>query len=159
MLGKTTNQLLVKTEQAIEAKVPQQYQKAFQKAVHAGLIIMYSPAGVKIMQQLLAKQGDMISNIAAGAAKLLGELYRQSKGTLPMKVGIPAATVILCEGLDMLEKTGRIKVTEDVVAEATKDFGAFVMKLVGMTPEKLAALKVKAIQNRPGMIRSLQKEA
>ena len=124
MLGTTHNKLLAKAEQAIQDKVPAAMQGALQKAVHAGLTIMYSPYGTKAISQLIAKHGDPESAVAEGAAKLVGEMYKQSKGTMSMKIGVPAATILMCEGLDFLEKSGKLTVTNDVIAEATKDLGA-----------------------------------
>ena len=137
MLGKTTNQILMKTEAAVSAKVPAALKGAFQKAVLAGEKIMYSPGGMKVFKEIVAKSPDIPSNVAEGAAKVMREMMIQSKMTISMKVDVPAATVRMCEGLDFVEKAGKIQVTNDVVAEATKDLGAYMMKIVGVTADKL----------------------
>ena len=85
MLGKTTNPLLQKTEAATEAKVPPKYKGAFQRIVAAGLRVMYSEQTHDMMVKELQKPQDPSINIGEGVAKLMGILWSQGKGTLPMQ--------------------------------------------------------------------------
>lgn len=136
MLGKTTNPLLQQTEQQIQAKVKPEVKAGFDKAVTAGLKIMYGSKGGVVTQQL-SKSEDYAHNVGEGVAKLVAILFQQSKGTIPMNIAIPAATVFMCEGLDFLEKAGKVKVTPDLLAETTQDMTASVLQLFGVTPEKM----------------------
>ena len=54
-----------------------------------------------------------------------------------MKAGIPAATALLCEALDMLEQLGKIKVTNDTLSDAMQALGSNLLQLIGVTPKKL----------------------
>lgn len=136
MLGKTTNSLLQQTEQQVQAKVKPELKGNFDKAVAAGLQIMYGSKGGIVTQQL-SKSQDYAHNVGEGVAKLVAILFKQSKGTLPMNIAIPAATVFMCEGLDFLEQAGKIKVTSELLAETTQDMSASVLQLFGVTPEKM----------------------
>lgn len=137
MLGQTQDPLLQKTEQAIQAKVAPDSQQAFQRIVTAGLKVMYSPETHDLMVKQLGANGDPAEMAGAGAAKLLGILFKQSKGTMPMSGAIPAATVLLCEGLDFMEKSGKVKVTSDLISAAMKALSANLLQLFGATPQKL----------------------
>ena len=146
MLGKNANPLLQKTEQAVTDKVPANLKSGFQKAVTVGLKIMYSDDGQNIMKDQLMKSGDYANNAAEGAAKLLGELYKQSKMTLPMTIGIPAVTVLMCEALDFIEQAGKTKITPDLLAEAMKALSAYVLQLFGVSQDKLHDMTQQAKQ-------------
>lgn len=140
MLSKQTNPVLTKTEQAVTAKVPPKLKGAFSKTVTVGLKMMYSDQGQKIMKDQLSKSPDYARNVAEGAAKLIGEMFKQSKNTMPVKVAMSAAVMLMCEGLDFLEKAGKLKVTPELVATATKHLSEFVLQLFGVTQDKLHQL-------------------
>ena len=146
MLGKNANPLLKKTEQAVIAKVPANLQAGLKKAVTVGLKIMYSDEGQNIMKDQLMKSGEYADNAAEGAVKLLGEMYKQSKSTMPMTIGVPAATMLMCEALDFIEQTGKIRIDNDVLAEATKALGSYVMQLFGISQDQLHEMAAKAKQ-------------
>ena len=67
-------------------------------------------------------------------------LYQQSKKTMPITVMGPTAFLLMLEGLDFLEKAGKIEVTPDLLDEATKDFGSSFLQLFGVTPEKMQSM-------------------
>lgn len=146
MLGHTQNQLLQKTEQGISEKVPQNLQDAFQRTITAGLTIMYSPQSNKLMMQQLTKPGDPLQNVGEGAAKLVGLLYRQSGHKMPVSIAAPAAIIFMCEGLDFLEKTGKIQVDNDTIDKATQDTAASVLQLFGVSQDKLHQVIAKGQQ-------------
>jgi hypothetical protein len=134
--GQDTNPILQKTEQGIQQKVPQNLQDQFQKVITAGQTIMYSGNG-KLIAQQLNKPGDVLQNVGEGAAKLVGKLFQQSGHQLPVSLAAPAAIIFMCEALDYLEQSGKIQVTNDVVAKATQDTSAYVLQLFGVSQDKL----------------------
>jgi hypothetical protein len=136
-LGKTVNPLLQQTEQAIQAKVAPQMQNALQRTVTAGLSVMYSPQSHQIMVAQLTKPGDPAKNVAEGAAKLMGVLYKQSKNTMPIPIMIPAAMVLMCEGLDFLTQANGTQITPQLVAQCTQDLGHFMLVLLGVSQQQM----------------------
>ena len=145
MLGKTTNPLLQQTEQAILQKIKPELKLPLERTVAAGLQVMYGKPELLIQQ--LSKSEDFAHNVGEGAAKLVGVLYGQSKKTMPVSIAVPAATIFMCEGLDFLEKAGKVKVTPELLAEATQDMGASVLQLFGITQDKMReALAQKGAQ-------------
>jgi hypothetical protein len=137
MLGKTTNKLLQKVEQDAENAVPAELRSAFQRILQAGLTIIYAPETRDELMQELNKPGDIAENIGEGAAKLYVLLLNKSKGTMPPKAGVKAVTVCMCEVLGFLEEAGRVKVTADVVDNATKAMSAYILQLMHVTPDKM----------------------
>ena len=148
MIGKTTNPLLQKTEEAIAAKVPANLKNAFQRIITAGLKVMYDPKTNDMMAKELKSQGDPAEIAGAGVAKLLGLLMNQSKGTMPMKAAIPAATVLLCEGLDFMEQAGLVKVDQNVLAKAMQAMSSSFLQLLGVTPDKMGQMIAQARQQQ-----------
>ena len=144
MLGKTTNPILQKTEQAIEAKVKPEQKAAFQKIIAAGLKLMYADKMRAGVTKSLKEGGDPAQIVGDGVAKLLGIMMNQSKGTMPMQAAVPAATILLCEGLDFVEQAGVVKVDSNVLATAMQEMNSSFMQLLGVTPEKLQAMMQKA---------------
>lgn len=150
MIGKTTNPLLQKTQQAIVAKVPPDKMNAFQRIVKAGTIVMDEPKMHEMILNQLNGPGDPAELVGAGTAKLLGILFNQSKGTMPMEAAIPAATVLMCEGLGILEEVGKVKITPEFLAQCTQEMGSSVLQLFGVTPDKLQGILNKAGNKMPG---------
>lgn len=138
MLGQTDNKLLMNVEQQVAQSVAPEFKKQFEKIVAAGLKVMYSPKTSNMMKKQLNKEGDPIENAGEGVAKLIGILFAESKGTMPMTAGIPAAQVLLCEGLSYMEDSGLIEVTNDVIAQATQSMMGYILQIFGVSREKIA---------------------
>jgi hypothetical protein len=140
MINQKANPLLVKTEQAVRAKLKPDQAKAFQKIVTAGLRILDSEQTHQMIAGQLKQQAEPTEIAGSGVAKLMGVMINQSKGTMPMKAGIPAATVLLLEALDRLEELGKIEITNDTLAAAMQSMSSALMQLFGVTPDKLSAM-------------------
>ena len=143
MLNKKANPLLQKTEQASRDKVAPDQKAAYDKIVAAGVKLMYSEKLHKMLLEQLRQPGDPATVAGQGVAKLLGIMMNQAKGAFPMKAGIPAATALLCEALDMLDQLGKIKVTNDTVSAAMQSLGSSLLQLFGVTPQKLDSILSK----------------
>ena len=143
MLGKTNNPALQKTEQAAEAKVEPKYRNAFERIVAAGMKVMYSEQSNSLLTDQLSKPGEPATNVGDGVGKLMGILWSEGKGTLPMQAMMPAAVVLVCEALDFMEKAGKVQVTPDMIADATKECMSVVLQGFGVTPEKLQQMQAQ----------------
>lgn len=148
------NKLLQQTEQQILAKAHPKLIPVIQQVVETGKKFMYDDQTRALMVKQLSASGDPEDVISEGVAKLAGILFNESKKTVPMQVLIPASTILLCEALDLLEQAGKVKITPEFLAACTKSLGANVLKLFGITPDKLQSFVDKAQQN--GAISSLQ---
>jgi hypothetical protein len=139
------NPLLQQAEQAILSKVnPQQLVPAIQKIVGEGKKILYSPQTRSMVINQLSKSNDMAHVAGEGAAKLIAMILHQAPGSMPPQAMIPAATMLLCECLDLLEGMGKTQVTPEILANSMKEMSSSLMQLFGVTPERLQALISKS---------------
>lgn len=135
------NEILQKTEDATRQNIkPAQLQPVVEKLVEAGRKIMYSPDTRDMLVDQLSGDGDMAENIGGGIAKLMGILLNQSKGTAPMQALIPAGTILLCEGMQLLEDAGKIKVDLPLFEDCMQAMASNLLQLLGVTPDKIAGM-------------------
>jgi hypothetical protein len=151
MLGNTQNPLLMKTEQETAAKVLPKFKNSFERIIAAGLKFMYSKETHDEMVGILNAKRPPEINVGDGVGKLMGILWNEGKGTLPMQAYMPAAAVLLCEGMDFAEKAGKIQVTPQTLAAATKECYAIVLRQFGVTPEKMQQMLAQQGKGGQGM--------
>jgi hypothetical protein len=152
MLGQNANPLLVKTEDQISAKVPPQFQSAYQRIVLAGEKVLYSDQTRQMVlgQLQQAKGQDPATAVGMAVAKLYGVLQSQSQVSLPPKAGIPAITALLCEAMDFAEKANLLKVTPQTLADAMHALSSGLMQMMGVDQNKLALMAQHAqAKNQP----------
>lgn len=137
------NPILQKTQDAVMQKADPRLAPVIKKLVEAGKKIMYSEQTQELTFEALGDGTDP-EVIGSAVAKLVGMLYNQSKNTAPMQALIPAAVVLLCEGLDFLEQAGTVEATPDFLAQCTMAMGSSVAQLFGVTPDKLQGLVDKS---------------
>lgn len=148
MLGQAQNQLLQAVEQAVLEKVPKEQMNAFRRIVTAGEKVMYSQETRQMLEEQMSQQGDPAEVAGEGIAKLVALLFKESRGTMPMDAGMFAAQALLCEGLDFLEKSGRIQVTNELIGAATKAMFAYLLQLFGVSKDKLAEMMQQGAQSQ-----------
>jgi hypothetical protein len=140
MLGQASNPMLAQAEEGIVAKVPENLKASFEKVVHAGLTIMYSPKLEQQLNQRIASSSDPAKEAAEGAARMMSNLYQQSGKKLPIPLVIPAAMVFGFEWLDLVAKAGKADITPDLIAQTTQAIADSVLPMMGITKDKLAQL-------------------
>lgn len=159
MIGQTNNQLLAQTEQQIASKIKPQMQQSFAMASHAAAQLFYSPA---VQHQIMSKINSTpnpIDNAALGAANLTGVLIQQSGGKMPTQITIPVATVLLCEILDFLEKSGRVQVTPQALAQATQLLGNYVLRMLGANQDQVHQVLAHGMNQAQQRMQSAQAPA
>lgn len=150
MIGNASNPMLAQAEQGIQAKVPANLQSALAKVIHAGVTIMYSPKIAQQRNEQLATMKDPVGSVGPGAARLMYNLYQQSKKTIPIPLIIPAAMIISMEYLDLLAKAGKVQITPDVIAKSVQSVVQATLPLLGLTPQKMAQLQQMSAQKSGG---------
>ena len=141
MLGQASNPMLAKAEQGIESKVSQKLRPAFEKVVHAGLTIMYSPKLQEEMKKNLANTQDFADAAGKGSSRLISNLYLQSKKAKQVQdVAVPACMIFAFEYLDLAEKSGRVQITPDLISQATQAVADAVLPMFGMTKDKVDSM-------------------
>lgn len=149
MLGQTSNPMLSQCEQGIQAKVPANMQTNFMKVVHAGLTIMYAPQTKDLLQKGIAASNDPAKEAAAGATRLISNLYQQSGKTLPIALVVPTAMIFAFEYLDLVAKAGKAQITPDMISTTTTAVSDALLPLLGVTKDKLASMAAAAKQQQP----------
>jgi hypothetical protein len=150
MLGKTTNPELQKVEQAVQAKVPPEMQNAFQRIVTAGMVVMYSDKTRQMLTNQLRQQGDPAIIAGEGVAKLMAILYQQSKRTMPMRAAIPAAQLLLCEGLGFMADAGMVQISNELIAQATQEMITYLLQIFGFSKQKIQQYIQAGMQKQGG---------
>ena len=131
------NAIAEKVKIAVESKVEPAFKKAFDKIIIAGLKVMHSPETRKMTEKQMMAEGDPIENAAEGVAKLLILLFAESKNTMSMKAGIPAAQVLLLEGMEDMEELGLLEVNNQTISDATEKMMAYILQLLGIDKSKM----------------------
>jgi hypothetical protein len=91
---------------AVYEKLPPQDKESVQRAVIAGLKLMFSPQTHKYMLDSLNKEGDIAEKLSNGMMQLITILLQKTKGNIPPNVMIPAAAIMLVNACEYVEKTG-----------------------------------------------------
>ena len=150
-IGKASNPQLRQAEQALAAKIPPPLRPPFAKVIAAGLQILYSP---QLRGQLVKKlqDGNPVKDAADGAVRLTAELFKQSNGTLPKPLVVPAVMIFAFEYLDLAEQAGKLKVDTKVIAETARLASENVLRLAGLTDDTLRQVSRTAAGQKPGLV-------
>lgn len=152
--------LIASVEQKIESQLTPENRANYMKIVAAGMAAGLD-GGPKSIVASLAKSKDPVRDAAIGAVSLCIILQRRSRGTMPLKAMVPAATTLMLKALDFADHAGWVKVDADVVNRATRTLVNFIFAKSGITPRMLhtAAQKVHGMVNDPGSLEKIKRAA
>lgn len=150
-IGKAANPQLQQAERSLAAKVPEPLRQQFARVIAAGLQILYAPQLRQQLEQKL-KDGNPVKDAADGAVRLTGELFKQSNGSMPKPLVVPAVMVFAFEYLDLAEQAGMVKVDTRVIAETARLASENVLRLAGLTDDKIrqATQAAQGASSAPG---------
>lgn len=134
--------ILKQIEQGIEEKIPAEMKDAYLRIVVAGMHIMFSKETSQLLDKTLEMQGDPVSNISQGVAKLLVLVYNESKKSpdqegMDVRMAVPAAITLACQAMDYAEHTKGLKVTPEMAAQMTKETMTATLKAFGIGEDKI----------------------
>lgn len=137
-----TNPLLDKTKSAILQKTDSRLHPIVQKMVTAGETIMYSD-NTRHMLTAAIKQGkpELVGGSFAALAVLV---IKQADKQMPMDALVPAAVILLCEGLQLMEDGGAPPIDNDYLSAAAQAMGEKLLSLLKATPDTLQRMVDKA---------------
>lgn len=141
--GEQDEGIKAEIEQQLRAKLTPELNKAMDKVIVAGMKVMFSPE----THQLALKEiegDDMPEDVGRGVANLLMLLYQESRGTMPMEAGIPAATVLCIEALEFLEQAGRVAADKETVARSVQALFTYIMQHAGISKDKMGGMMAAA---------------
>lgn len=154
------NKILLAAEMKIESQLEPSVRADYQKVVVAGLHAGLS-GGPKSILASLKDSKDPIKDCAMGAINLAVLLMKQSRNTMPMKAMVPAAATLMFLALDSAERMGVIKITNEVVAQATHYYTNHIFKVLNISPQMLhtAAGNLHKITSNPTNMEELRRRA
>ena len=91
--------------QDIYSKVPPQDKATVERVVKAGGTIMFSQQTHKYMQEILNTEGDIAPKLGIGIVQLMLLLNQQTKGKIPLNAWTPAASILLVNAMEFVDKT------------------------------------------------------
>lgn len=121
------------TPQAVRGKLnlPANLKDAYERVVLAGMKVMFSDETNEMAMNALRGDGPIDERLARGVAALMGLLIKQSNGTLPPPIVIPAGIELIAAAGDYLKKSGDEPITDDEIAGAMADYVQIIFEQAG----------------------------
>ncbi len=91
--------------QAIYESVPEKDRATVERVVQAGGKLMFSEQTHKYMLEIVDADGDMAGKLGVGIVQLMMLLHQQTKGKIPLNAWTPAASILLVNAMEFVEKT------------------------------------------------------
>lgn len=143
--------VLDRTQKQIESTIPKELKKIYLAIVANGKKLMWSKETHTTMKEYV-KEGvqteeDVPGVVAAGMRGIVRMLLDSSKTKPDMNepfyaASYPAALVLMCDALEYVEAAKKIEITNDLLADTTKETVAQINTLYGIKKETLdAAMK------------------
>ena len=121
-------------------KMPPELQEAYERVVIAGMKVMFSKESHKLMLDELQKEGPVGQKLGMGIAGLMLLLVKQSNGTIPPEVIIPAGINLLTRAADFVRKTKLEKITNADIGDAMEVMISTILQKFGVEPEQMAQM-------------------
>ena len=120
----------------MESRVPPKLKNAFTRVVVAGMKFLFSDQTNGMVNEYLSGEGDPAKKLGEGVAGLMGTLYKESKGSMPGEIMVPAGIQLLLEASEYAERANLIQVTPQILAGAIETFMYKVMGMAGLNPDQ-----------------------
>ena len=118
-------------------KMPPELQEAYERVVIAGMKVMFSKESHKLMLDELQKEGPMGQKLGIGIAGLMLLLIKESNGTIPPEVVVPAGINLLTRAADFIRKSKIEKITNGDIGDAMEVFISTILEKFGVDPAKM----------------------
>ena len=139
--------ILKQIETELMRSIPTSYHAEVDRHVIKGMKIMFDPrTSDKIKQAYDDLDQAPSEGVAMGIAALTTIIDKETPGPLNPETLVPAAIILMCQALDFLAKSNEVELTDELVAETTQKLLSYMMQKLGLTPEKVAAVKAAVAQ-------------
>lgn len=126
-----------KIQQSIQ--IPDQLKSAYEKIVAAGMTVMFSKESNKAaVDSIMKGEGPLAQRLGMGIAGLLGMMVKESNGTVPPQVLIPAGVELLVQAADFLRKSGMAEINNKVIGDAMDVMVTAVLQSAKLDVQKIA---------------------
>lgn len=132
-------------------QIPQEFKQAYEKVLAAGMQVMFSKESNKdAVNAIMRGNGPLAKRLGESIAGLLGMMVKQSNGTIPPQVLIPAGVTLLIEAADFLRKTGMAEINNQVIGDAMDAMVTAILGAAGLDSQKIAGfIEQKAGSQQP----------
>lgn len=117
--------------------MPPELQEAYERVVIAGMKVMFSKESHKLMLDELQKEGPLGQKLGMGIAGLMLLLIKESNGTIPPEVVIPAGINLLTRAADFIRKSKIEKITNADIGDAMEIMISTILQKFGVEPEQM----------------------
>ena len=117
--------------------VPPESQEAYERVVIAGMKVMYSKESHRMMLKELQKEGPIDQRLGKGIAGLMLLLFKESNGTMPPAVIIPAGIKLVMEAVDFMRSTKLATPTNGDIGNGVQIMIAIILEKFGVAPDKM----------------------
>lgn len=118
-------------------KMPPELQTAYDRVVIAGMKVLFSKESHQLMIKQLDGEGSTGEKLGKGVAGLLLLLFKESNGSMPPQVLVPAGIQLVAQAADFLRKSGLAKVTNKDIGDGTELMISILLEKFGVSPEKM----------------------
>ena len=143
--GGKMSPLLAKVEAKVESTVKPNMKAAYNRIIAGGLKFAFDPKAHGTVVQGLDKSVDPVHDVAVGVVGILILMSKKAQGTMPTEAMVPAGLVLVLHGLDYLEQTGRMQITNTEVDDATQTYITNLQPKIGLN-EKVMGQAVSGAQ-------------
>jgi hypothetical protein len=118
-------------------QMPPELQEAYDRVVIAGMKVMYSKESHRMMLKELQKEGPIDQRLGKGIAGLMLLLFKESNGTMPPAVIIPAGIKLVMEAVDFMRSTKLANPTNGDIGNGVQIMIAIILEKFGVAPDKM----------------------
>lgn len=116
--------------------VPPELQNAYDRVVIAGLKVMFNKESHRMMLEELKQPGPVSDRLGTGIAGLMLILIKQSNGTLPPQVVIPAGMELMMQAVEFLKETNLAQVSNSDIAGAIEKMISILLEKFGVNAQR-----------------------
>ena len=120
--------------------MPPELQEAYERVVIAGMKVMFSKESHKLMLDELQKEGPLGQKLGMGIAGLMLLLIKESNGTIPPEVIVPAGINLISRAADFIRKSKLEKITNADIGDAMEIMISTILQKFGVEPEQMAQM-------------------
>lgn len=117
--------------------MPPELQEAYERVVIAGMKVMFSKESHKLMLDELQKEGPLGQKLGMGIAGLMLLLIKESNGTIPPEVIIPAGINLLTRAADFIRKSKIEKITNADIGDAMEVMISTILEKFNVDTEQM----------------------
>ena len=154
------NDILTAAENKVESQLTPENKANYERIVVAGMKAALQ-GGPKGILASLRNSKDPVNDAAKGAVGLCVILYKESRGTMPLKAMVPAGLTLMLNALRFAQQLGILKVTQAMVVQATHTYVNTLFQVLHITPQMMqtAAQRVHALTQDPASMAKINMAA